>query len=154
MGSYTFRDLKADATIAQANREARPRDVSKNPIFTGGDLLYDGLIIKKVPEIDGFIDGGSGVLTGFAGEWGAGAAGDGLDNAGDSSSRVAPAFLCGGQAVTFGVGRMAEFRRRKEDDYGHLNGVGVTMKHDIKKSVYNNKDHGVLTCFHSSAADS
>ncbi|NIR52122.1 DUF4043 family protein, partial [Candidatus Saccharibacteria bacterium] len=49
IGSYGFRDLKEDSTIQQANREARPRDVMDNPIFTGGDLFYDGVIIKKVP---------------------------------------------------------------------------------------------------------
>lgn len=151
VGSYSFRDLKADTTIAQANREARPRNVEQNPIFTGGDLFYDGLIIKKIPEIDTFIDGTTGA---FGGVWGANATGDSLATAGNSSSRVAPAFLCGGQAVAFGLGRMPSFKRRKEDDYEHLAGVGVSFKHDVKKVFYNNKQHGMLTCFHSSVADS
>ncbi len=152
VGSFSFRDLKEDSTIAQANREARPRDIMKNPIFTDGDLLYDGVIIREVPEIDTFIDGsGSGQYDGI---WGANATGDSLATGGDSSSRVGVGFLCGAQAVGFHVGRMAEFKRRKEDDYEHLSGVGITAKHDIKKIFYNNKQHGMVTSFHSAAVDS
>jgi hypothetical protein len=153
LGSYSFRDLKQDSTMTQANREARARNLD-NPIFADGDLVYDGVIIKEVPEIDIFIDG-DGTGSPWDGVWGANAAsGDGLDNGGDSSSRIGVGFLTGAQAVGFGVGRMASFKRRSEDDYEHLNGVGITMKHDIKKIFYNNKQHGMVTCFHSAARDS
>lgn len=152
VGSYSFRDLKEDSTMAQANREARPREVMDNPIFTGGDLVYDGVIIKKVPEIDIFIDGDSSGSP-WDGVWGANAAGDSLATSGGTTSRVGVGFLCGAQAVGFGIGKMASFSRRKEDDYGHLNGVGVAMKHDIKKLFYNNKQHGMLTSFHSASVD-
>lgn len=151
VGKYTFRDLQEDSTILAANRDARQRGLD-NPIFTGGDLLYDGIIIKKIPEIDKFIDStGSGLWDGV---WGANATGDSLKTGGASSSRVAPAFLCGAQAIGMGVGKMASFKRRKEDDYEHLNGVAVSAKHDIKKTFYNGKQHGVFTCFHSAAIDS
>jgi hypothetical protein len=153
VGSFTMRDLRADTTIAAANRDARPRDVMKNPIFTAGDLFYDGIIFKEIEEIDKFIDGDS---TGspWDGVWGANASGDSLATAGATSNRVGVSFLCGAQAVAMGMGRMASFNRRKEDDYGHQNGVGVAMKHDIKKIFYNNKQHGMVTVFHSTAADS
>jgi hypothetical protein len=151
---YGFRDLKEDSTIAQANREARPREVMDNPIFTGGDLVYDGVIIKKIPEIAIFIDGDSSGSP-WDGVWGAGAASaDGLDDGGDTSSRVGIGFFCGAQAVGLGLGRMPSFKRRKEDDYEHLSGVGLTMKHDIKKIFYNNKQHGMITSFFSAALDS
>lgn len=152
VGSYSFRDLRADLDTRHQN--AMPRDADKNPLWTGGDLMYDGVIIKEVPEIDTFIDGdGSGDW--YDGIWGANAASaDGLDNGGDSSSRVGIGFFCGAQSLAFGIGRMAEFRRRQEDDYGHQFGVGVSMKHDIKKIFYNNKQHGMITSFHSAAADS
>lgn len=152
VGSYAFRDLYVDLDTKLQN--AAPRSMKENPLWTGGDLVYDGVIIKEVPEIDIFIDGdGSGDW--YDGIWGANAAsGDGLDNGGDSASRVGVGFFCGAQSVAFGMGRMAEFRRRKEDDYGHQFGVGVTMKHDIKKIFYNNKQHGMITSFHSAAADS
>lgn len=153
VGSYGFRDLKLDSTIAQANREARPREVMDNPIFTGGDLVYDGVIIKKVPEIDIFIDGDSSGGP-FDGVWGANATGDSLATSGNSSSRVGVGFFCGAQAVGFGLGRMPQFKRAKEDDYEHQNGVAIVMKHDLKKTFYNNKQHGMVTSFHSAALDS
>ena len=152
MGSYSFRDAKADATISAANREARPRDVAANPIFNAGDLLYDGVIIKEVPDLDIFIDGGD-TDNPYSGVWGTGAAGDGFDNAGAGAIRTAPCFLCGAQAVSFIMGRNAEFKRRKEDDYEFLNGVAVQMKHDIKKTFYNTKQHGMMTWFVASVAD-
>lgn len=153
VGSLTFRDIKTDSTIAQANREARPRNVMENPIFTDGDLVYDGVIIKEVSDLDVFIDAGD-TTSAFNGVWGANATGDSLLTGGNGSSRVGVGFLCGAQAVTFIMGRNAQFHRRKEDDYEHLNGVGIALKHDIKKTFYNNKQHGMVTTFHSAAADS
>ena len=149
-GTYAFRDLRAD--LASKHQNAMPRSVEGNPLWSGGDLVVDGVIIKKVPEIDSlFIDGSSGP---FGGVWGAGATGDGLDNGGNLASRVSVGFLCGAQAVGFGLGRNARFARRKDDDYEHLNGVGIAAKHDIKKLFYNNKQHGLVTSFHSSTGDS
>jgi hypothetical protein len=151
VGSSAFRDLRADLDTKHQN--AMPRDAESNPLWTGGDLMTDGVIIKEIPEIDHFIDGdGSGDW--YDGVWGANATGDSLLTGGDSSSRVGIGFFCGAQAVAVGMGKMAEFRRRKEDDYGHQSGVGVTMKQDIKKICYNLKLHGMITSFHSAAADS
>ena len=151
VGQYGFRDLRDNSTMQQANREARARGVS-NPLFNGGDLLWDNILIKEMPDLDKFIDStGSGLWDGV---WGANATGDSLVDSGSGSTRVAPGFLLGAQAMVFGMGEQAKFSVRKEDDYGHLNGVAVTGKHDIKKIFYNNKQHGMLTHFHSAAIDS
>ena len=152
VGSFAFRDLRADLDARQQN--ALPRNKDQNPIWTGGDLYYDGVIIKEVPEIDSAFIDGDGTGSPWDGVWGANATGDSLATAGDSSSRVGVGFFCGAQAVGMHIGRMASFKRRAEDDYDHLSGVGVTMKHDIKKIFYNNKQHGMITSFHSAAADS
>lgn len=149
--SYGFRDLSVNATMTAANRDARVRGES-NPLFSGGDLLWDGVIIKEVPDITKFIDGDS-TGSAFDGVWGANSTADSLKTGGNGSSRVGVGFLCGAQAVGFGLGRMPEFKRRKEDDYEHQNGVGISMKHDIKKMFYNNKQHGMVTAFYSAAAD-
>ncbi len=151
LGSYAFRDLKEDLRTTQ--RDALPRNIKENPIWTGGDQVYDGVIIKEVPEIDIFIDG-DGTGSPWDGIWGANAAsGDTLKTGGDTTSRIGIGFFCGAQAVGMGLGRMPQMVRRKEDDYGHQNGVGISMKHDIKKTFYNNKQHGMITTFHSAAAD-
>jgi hypothetical protein len=150
-GSYSFRDLKESTAMQNALREAMPR-MKTNPLFSGGDLFWDGVIIKEVADLDKFIDNstGSGLWDGV---WGANATGDSLLTGGDSSSRVSAGFLCGAQAVVFGRGKNAKFARRKEDDYGHQNGVAIVGKHDIKKTFYNGKQHGMVTHFHSAAAD-
>jgi len=149
-GKYGFRDLRTNTAFQQAMREALPR-AKDNPLFAGGDLVYDGVIIKELPDLDKFIDStGSGLWDGV---WGANATGDSLKTTGASSSRVGVGFLTGAQAIGFGIGKMASFKRRKEDDYEHLNGVAISAKHDIKKTFYNGKQHGMLTSFHSAAID-
>ncbi len=150
-GSYSFRDLRVNSTMRDALREAMPR-LKSNPLFSGGDLFWDGVIIKEVPDIDKFIDNASGTGL-WDGVWGANATGDSLKTSGASSSRVGVGFLCGAQAVCFGRGKDASFNLRKEDDYDHLSGVALTAKHDIKKIFYNNKQFGVVTHFHSSSVD-
>jgi len=153
LGSLAFRDLNEDSTITQANREARVRGVNTgNPIFEGGDLIYNSVIIREIPEIDLFIDGGAN--DPFDGVWGANATSDNLVTAGNGSSRVGIGFFCGAQAITFGRGRKMRFTRDKNDDYDFKASVGVEMKHDFIKNFYNLKQHGMITTFHSAAADS
>ena len=152
VGSLAFRDLEVDSTMVQAQREAMNRGKS-NPLFAAGDLLWKNVIIKEVPEIDVFIDGDSSGSP-WDGVWGANATGDNLVTSGNGNSRVGVGFFCGAQALGFGIGRPASFHRKKEDDYGFQNGVAVEMKHDIKKTFYNLKQHGMVTHFHSAAADS
>lgn len=150
--SYGFRDLSQNSTMTQANREARER-TKDNPLFTGGDLLWDGVIIKEIPDITKFIDGDSSGSD-YDGVWGAKAtSADGLDNGGDTASRIGVGFLCGAQAIGFGLGKMPSFGTAKEDDYGFQKGVGISLKHDIKKTFYNNKQHGMVTVFYSAAVD-
>lgn len=150
LGKYAFRDLRNDTTLltTMQNSLARNKD---NPLFAGGDLLWDGVIIKELPDLDKFIDSSAGGL--WDGVWGAGATGDGLDNAGAAAIRTSIGFFCGAQALGFGIGHTASFKRRKEDDYEHLNGVAISAKHDIKKTFFNAKQHGMLTSFHAALAD-
>lgn len=145
--SMGFRDLKADTTILAAHEYAAERG-KDNPLFTGGDIIYDGVIIREIEEISAMIDG-----TASNGKWGASATANSLATSGSSTSRVGVGFLCGTQAVSYGLGKMPNFQRRKEDDYGFQNGVGIELKHQIKKSMFNNKQHGMVTVFYSAAVD-
>ena len=146
--SYGFRDLSEDATIIAANKDARVRGMD-NPLFTGGDLVYDGVIIREIEEITTMIDG----TDGTDGVWGGDSTADGLNDAGASSSRVGVGFLCGQQAVGYGLGQAPAFRLKKEDDYEFQNGVGIELKHDIDKMFFNDKQHGMVTTFFSATAD-
>lgn len=72
--SLVFRDLMLDTTIINSLQYAwdRGRD---NPLFTAGDILYDGLIVREIPELP--INTGAGA--------------GGID--------VGASYLCGAQAV-------------------------------------------------------
>lgn len=143
-GTNTFRDLKI--SLETINKDARPREQAglKNPIFQDGDQLYDGVIVRQVPEISAFV---TNVWTN-------------LLTAGTTTSRVEPVFLCGQQAVVLGWGQMAKPTFRKEDDYGFITGTGVEMAYGIAKMFKRHpqqgttlKQWGVATGFFNSAAD-
>lgn len=126
VGSLTMRDLKADTTIASANREIRPRDVEANPIFQDGDLIYDGVIIREIPEIAGF------------------------NNTAGSPVRVEPYYLCGAQALGLAWGQEPT-AIRDETDYGFNKHIGTQEVRGLVKMRFETKagpvfcDHGMLT---------
>lgn len=138
VNSLSFRDLQLDATMAQANRDARARDDKNytNPIFTGGDLVYDGVIIREVPELDQYM------LTGAAG------------------AQIGQYFMCGAQAL--GVAWVQRSKTTTDTrDYGYRNGVGVQEIRGINKLQFgvgpgdndSMVDAGIFTGFVSAAAD-
>lgn len=128
-GSLPFRDLKEHSTMATANREARPRDVEANPIFQDGDLIYDGVIIREIPEIP--------VLSGV----------------GASSIDVGQVFLCGAQAVAVAWGQEPKSTKKNETDYGFATGIGIEECRGVEKIVFNSVDHGMLTGHFAAVAD-
>lgn len=146
---YAFRDLKADTAIQNAQREGLQRGAQYQPLFTGGDLLWDNVIIREIPEIADFIDGTSGTN----GIWGGAATADGLSTAGNGGTRVGVCFLCGQQAVSYGLGQRPRIVTDNTFDYGFQPGVAVELKHDIQKSYFNLKQHGMVTVFVSAARD-
>lgn len=144
LGSYAFRDLKLDPVMINANRDARAREgggMDKNPIFQDGDLIYDGVIFREVPQISAYVND---VWTS-------------LKTAGDSGSRVEPWFLCGQQAMVYAWGQMPKPTFRREDDYGFITGAGIEAAYGIskvfKKHDGNLKQWGVVTGFVSAAVD-
>lgn len=137
VGSNNFQQISQD--LKTLNIEARPRDVGANPIFQDGDLLYRGVIIREVPEIDAYVDS---VWTSL------GAAGD------TGTTRVAPVFFCGQNALAMPYAKMPTPTVRSDTDYDFIKGVGVKMcygvgklfkKHDTNKFV----QWGMVTGFFS-----
>jgi len=137
-GSRTFRDLKADSTITAANREARPRDVESNPLFQDGDLIYDGVVHREVPEIDTVAAAGTYNLNGI----------------GASSCDIRPVFVCGQQAVGVAWGQEPAPKTDSTKDYGFRPGVAIEELRGVKKMAFNGKQHGMVTAFFAAAADS
>lgn len=130
-----FRDLKADTALRQAQREVS-LEMENNRLFKGGDMLWNGVIIKEAHDLYDY-----STLTGL----------------GDSGT-VVPAFLCGAQAIAAAYAR--RWRSKTEEfDYGDKHGVEISAIYGIDKMVFGTgagdrdslKDHGVLTGFFASS---
>jgi len=158
-GVANFRDLKL--SLETINKDARPREQSglKNPIFQDGDQMYDGVIVRMVPEISRFVGTAANPGPWFAALGAAGAVG----TPAGYSGRIEPVFLCGQQAGVIGWGQMPKPTFRKEDDYGFITGTGIEMAYGIAKMFKrhpftsavntNLKQWGVATGFFAAAAD-
>jgi uncharacterized protein DUF4043 len=139
-GPNAFRDLANDSVIQNANQYARPRErgYEKNPLFNDGDLLFDGVIIRQVPEMD------TRNPTLYA-------------TAGAGSTKVAPVFLCGQGAAAQFWGQMPKPTQLDQTDYQFKRGVGIEMAYGIgklfKKVSTKLVDWGVFTGFFSAADD-
>lgn len=135
MGTKLFR--QAQTALATLNREAWVRAQGENnPLFTGGDLISDGLIIKEVPEI--------GSLAGTPGASG--------------TTAVAPAYLVGAQALGYAVALRSKMIE-DTDDYGEVNGAGIKMLDQVAKLYFGAgasdtttpKQNGVVTGYFAHA---
>jgi N4-gp56 family major capsid protein len=132
--SRCFRDLKASLATIHQNAEVRG---SSNPLFTDGDLVWDGVICREVPEM-----GTMGAV-------------------GDSSSVVAENYLCGAQALGLAFARRWQSITKKEDDYGDKPGVGVRGTWGVEKLRFGKGstdtadyvDQGVVTLLNTAVAD-
>jgi hypothetical protein len=143
-GGLPFRNLKRDLVVV--NKDARPREgraMNDNPIFQDGDLVYDGVIIREIPEIDEYV----------ANTW------TSLLTAGASNVRVNPVFLCGQSAATIAWGQMAKPTFLKEDDYQYFTGTGIEMCYGVGKVFKKHpktstplKQWGVVTGFFGNTA--
>jgi N4-gp56 family major capsid protein len=141
IGSRAWRDLTEDNPttnlLTLANRDARVRGVD-NPLFTGDSLVWDGMILREIPEIQPLA-----TLSGSAG------------------ARIEPVYLCGAQAVGIAWAQRTK-STTDTDDYDFLHGVGVQEIRGIEKLRFGTaagadtttpKDHGVATAFVAAAAD-
>jgi len=142
-----FRDLKTDTAMVNANRDARAREgggMDSNPLFQDGDLIYDGIIFREIPEFYNNRQGtGRNTNTHLAG-------------VGASSIDVGVNFLCGAQALGYVNKQAAIPTSKAEDDYGFVDGVGIEFAMGLEKLRWNNgsgtnKDLGIVTCYFSAA---
>lgn len=146
-GTWPFRDLKADSNVSAANKDARAREgngMDRNPLFQDGDILWDGVIVREVPEISLFV---TNVWTTLL------TAGNG------GNTRVEPVFLCGQQAAIVAYGQMVRPTFRKEDDYGFVTGTGIESAYGVSKMFKKHpndstplKQWGVATGFFATTA--
>jgi len=141
-GSRSFRDLKTDSVITQANRDARPRDVDANPIFQDGTIIYDGVMYVEVPEISTTLTTSATFAT-----------------AGASSIAVEPCFLCGQGAFGIAWGQEPTPVSDMTDDYKFRPGVGIEELRGLAKLHFGtgaagaSKQNGIVTVYVSGVAD-
>lgn len=141
-----FRDVKQSTTMLNANRDARAREgdsMDDNPLFQDGDMIYDGVIFREIPE---FYQPRTGTTAN-------------PDATFSNGTIVCGAsFLCGAQAISFANKQAPMPTERKDDDYGFVKGLGTELAHGIEKLRWNNntagpnsgKDVGMVTVYHAS----
>jgi hypothetical protein len=141
VGPRAWRDLTEDNpttnVLTLANRDARVRGVD-NPLFTGDSLVWDGIIIREIPEISALSSTVDSLAIG-----------------------IEPVYLCGAQAV--GIAWAQRTKSTTDvDDYEFLHGVGVQEIRAVEKLRFGTaaaadlttpKDHGIVTAFVGAAAD-
>jgi N4-gp56 family major capsid protein len=128
------RDLRADATFMQANRDARLRGTD-NPVFAGANYIWNNVAIYTIPELAPF---------------------KGVGNAGIDVGR---AYLCGAQAVGVAWGKKP-WTVDKELDYNRYSGMAIMQWYEVEKLRWgtgtNDKDlpvdHGVVSGFFAATA--
>jgi len=122
---FCFRDLKAEANspIMAALNNAWWRG-SDNPLFTGAEVVWDGLIIYEHPSVYTATDGAS-------------------------SANVARNLLLGQQAGCYAIAK-EPYWREKPFDYGNSYGVATGLIYGFKKTVFNSEDYGTI-CMYASA---
>jgi hypothetical protein len=132
--SFAFRDLKADPVIISARTSALDRGTD-NPLFTDGDIIWDGVIVREVPELS-------------SNTWLA---------QGTSSINVGENYLLGAQALGYALAQRWN-TRTQDRDYQTKHGVAIQQMYDVDKLTFgkgatdtaNRVDNGVLTLFNSS----
>jgi hypothetical protein len=124
-----------DTSMMQAQREVR-LEVQNSKLFEGGDLIWDGCIIKETPDLDQFY----------------------TSNA--TPVRCGPVILCGAQAVGAAYAKRWT-TKTKEFDYGDKFGIATESIYGIKKLEFGTgandtdtlKDNGVVTGWFAAVAD-
>lgn len=137
--SLVFRDFRNDPNVLAVNKDARPRENGwqDNPLFCGGDLVWDGMFVREIPELP--------VLTG----------------AGTAGIDVAASFICGAQALGIGWAQRTKTTTNVRD-YSYFHGVGISEVRGVGKLVFGKDassdtttlvDQGVSTLFTAAVAD-
>jgi hypothetical protein len=143
--TVSFRQLQADPTMQAANQYARAREGEgwkKNPIRTGSDLEYDGVIIREIPDMQPIVNDG-GVLRQL--------------RVGDSAAIRATArgvsFMTGAQGIAVGIAQEPKFENQ-DTDYKFRNGVAIEEAYSVNKfqrqdlsTLTKYVDHGSVTSF-------
>lgn len=133
VGSREYRDLSRDTFIYNANKDARAREgtgMDKNPIFQGGDLMWNGVIIRKVPEIDNMT----------------------LVGAGSGGADLVPGFFMGQSAIGVAYGMNPRIVEDLQEDYQFRPGMAIEELRGTQKTSFGGVQYGMVTSYTASVA--
>lgn len=123
-----MRDLRRDATMFQANRDAMERG-RNNPLFRNGDLLWNGMIIKEVADLPIIAGAGAG----------------GID--------VAQATLVGQSAIAVAWGQRPRLITDNSQDYEFRPARAIEELIGIKKTSFQGVQYGSYSIFTAAVAN-
>ncbi len=132
--SNAFRDLKTSLATVYQNAEVRGKG---NPLFSDGDLIWDGVIVREIPEMTVEV------------------------NVGDSGTvDVGHVKICGAQALAC-AWAMRPTSRTEMRDYNALHGVAIAECRGIGKMSFGKGssdtadlvDHGIFTHYVAAQPD-
>ncbi len=141
-GSGTFEDLKASLVTVNTSADFRGMKLTANGniLARDGDMFWNGTIIRKVPEITTLF---SKAATAKQGQ-------GALYNTGNSgTTNVELVVLCGTQALMHGFGQAPHLVVDRDFDFGFRPAVAVELKEDIKKTFFNDIQHGIVTGYYA-----
>jgi N4-gp56 family major capsid protein len=136
--SLVFRDLMTDPVIIQSLDYAWDRG-KDNPLFTGGDILWGGMIIREIPELP--------ILK--------------TTDPGGSTIDVGFSYLCGAQALGIAWAQRAKSTTNVRD-YDYFHGVGIQEIRGIAKMRFGTDatvdqttpvDAGIVTLVNAAVGD-
>jgi N4-gp56 family major capsid protein len=117
--SYAMRDLRI--SLDSIHQSGRERGLG-NPLFQDGDIIFENIVFKEVPEMTSFADVGDSGTT-----------------------DVAAVVYCGAQAVLGCYKQMPKLIVDAKRDYEFRYGVAIEGARRFKKAYFNSKQHGVFT---------
>ena len=126
VGSREFSVLSQDSTIVTMNTYARSREgdgMERNPLFQDGDLMFQGIIIREVPEIDNMS----------------------LVGAGSGGADVSPGFMMGQSAIAVAYGQNPQIVEDLREDYAFRPGMAIEELRGIAKTSFGGVQYGMVT---------
>lgn len=129
-GTKLFRQLQSSLATVVNQPWLQGSGSKDNPLFTSGDLTYDGMVIREIPEIQG------------------------IGGVGTAGALVMPAYLCGAQAIGYAVAQRTKMISNVRD-YGAKQGAGTELIDALEKIYFGAgptdtstpKQNGIVTGF-------
>ena len=112
VGTKTFNWIENDPTVVGFYQNAARNAPMENRYFHDGDIMYKGMVIREIPEFDGF----------------------------DLASDIGNIYFCGAQSIVVSYGQNLRSTKRTETDYDFISGVGFEELYSYEKPLYADKN--------------